>query len=277
MPVSSAVTPEDALVNVVCMKWGTLYGADYVNALYNGVQRHLSLKHRFVCFTDDAQGIAKGVEIRPIPRLTLPDGKEDLRWRKLTLFSNPLSDLAGPTLFLDLDLVIFGTLDGFFTLPGAVPIIRDVDLFRPNHLRALLQPARQRFLNMVGNSSVFRFRAGAHDHVLRRFAADPGAATSTYKISQQFQSATLIAAGELSYWPKDWCVSFKNACVPRHFRSFFGDPSLPPGARIVVFAGSPKMSDVLAGGGQRWYRRIGKVDWLRVAWNGSKEQVDPRV
>ena len=97
------------MVNVVCMKWGTLYGADYVNALFRGVQKHLSLKHRFVCFTDNAKGIASGVEIRPIPRLSLPDGKEDLRWRKLTLFSNPLDDLIGPTLFLDLDLVIFGS------------------------------------------------------------------------------------------------------------------------------------------------------------------------
>jgi hypothetical protein len=36
----------------------------------------------------------------------------------------------------------------------------------------------------------------------------------------------------------------------------------------VVFAGSPKMDEVLAGGGQRWHRRIGRVDWLREAWEG---------
>lgn len=266
MPVSSAVTPDDAVVNVVCMKWGTLYGANYVNALFNGVRKHLSLKHRFVCFTDNAQGILADVEIRPIPRINLPDGKEDLRWRKLTLFSNPLDDLVGPTLFLDLDLVIFGSLDAFFTQPGAVPIIRDADLFRSKHLRALFQPKRHRFLEMVGNSSVFRFRAGAHDHVLKRFVADPNAATSAYKISQQFQSAALAEVGELSYWPKEWCVSFKNACVPRGFASYWADPMLPKNARIVVFAGEPKMTEVLAGGGQKWYRRIGNLEWLKAAW-----------
>jgi hypothetical protein len=268
MPISSAVTPDDAVVNVVCMKWGTLYSAEYVNALFRGVRQHLSLKHRFVCFTDNADEIDDGVEIRPIPRLTLPDGKEDLRWRKLTLFSNPLDDLVGPTLFLDLDLVIFGALDVFFTQAGSVPIIRDAELFRSKRLRALLQPNRHRFLEMVGNSSVFRFRAGSHDHVLKRFAADPAAATSAYKISQQFQSACLADAGELSYWPKDWCVSFKNACVPRGFASLMNNPTLPKEARIVVFAGEPKMTEVLAGGGQKWYRRIGNVDWLKAAWNG---------
>lgn len=254
------------MVNVVCMKWGTLYGADYVNALFAGVRQHLSLKHRFVCFTDNAQGISPGVEIRPIPRINLPDGKEDLRWRKLTLFSNPLDDLVGPTLFLDLDLVIFGALDVFFLRPGAVPIIRDSDLFRSKHLRALFQSKRHRFLEMVGNSSVFRFRAGAHEHVLKRFVADPSGATSTYRISQQFQSAALAEAGELSYWPETWCVSFKNACVPRGLASYWEDPALPKDARIVVFAGEPKMTEVLAGGGNKWYRRIGNVEWLRTAW-----------
>ena len=34
-------------------------------------------------------------------------------------------------------------------------------------------------------------------------------------------------------------------------------------------AGEPKMSEVLAGGGHKWYRRIGNVDWLRAAWSGA--------
>lgn len=260
------MTAADGPVNVVCMKWGSLYGPYYVNALFHGVTRHLSRPHRFVCFTDDGQGLDPGIEIRPIPVLALPDGKEDLRWRKLTLFSNPLADLTGQTLFLDLDLVIVGELDPFFAHPGAVPMIRDMDLFRPHRLRALTDPARHRFLEMVGNSSVFRFQAGAHDHVLRRFVADPKAAQARFKISQQFQSHALHEAGELSYWPRDWCVSFKNQCVPPYLHSYLSDPVVPPGARIVVFAGNPKMSDVLAGRGGKWYRRIGPAPWLVEAW-----------
>ena len=63
-------------------------------------------------------------------------------------------------------------------------------------------------------------------------------------------------------------MSFKNDCVPGRLRSFFADPRLPDGARIVVFAGAPKMGDVLAGRGGRWYRRIGPADWLVRAWTG---------
>ncbi|WP_157267691.1 hypothetical protein [Azohydromonas aeria] len=258
------VTP----VNVICMKWGSMYGPEYVNNLRAGVARHLRRPHRFVCFTDDASGLSPDVEALPLPSLGLPAGQQDLRWRKLAVFGAQLGDLEGTTLFLDLDLVVVGSLDEFFELPGEFLIIRDDELFRHKPLRKV-NPERDRFLASVGNSSVFRFEIGAHRYILDAYVADPAGAAVRYEISQQFQSAQLAAHGHLKYWPQGWCVSFKNGCVPRHLKSYMRDPVVPEGARIVVFAGTPKMSDVLAGGGHRWYRRIGDVGWLRRAWQGA--------
>jgi hypothetical protein len=252
-------------VNVICMKWGQLYGPEYVNFLRAGVGRHLKRPFRFVCFTDDAQGLRDDVEVLPLPEMGLPAGQGDLRWRKLAVFRKQLHDLQGSTLFLDLDLVIVDGLDAFFEQPGKFLIIRDDDLFRRKPLRKL-NPARDRFLHSVGNSSVFRFEIGQHSYILDAYLADPKGAAERYEISQQFQSAHLAAHGDLAYWPSDWCVSFKNACVPRGLKSYLADPAVPAGARIVVFAGTPKMGDVLAGGGHRWYRRIGDVSWLHQAW-----------
>jgi len=255
-------------VLILTMKWGTVYGAEDVNRLYRQVRRHLARPHRFICFTDDAQGIDPGVEALPLPELGLPPGHGDTRWRKLALFRRDLGGFAGMTaLFLDLDLVVVDDLSPFFDLPGRFFIIRDDDLFRAKPLRRI-DPARDRFLHSVGNSSVFRYEVGAHGYVLDAYLADPKAATTNYEISQQFQSAQLAAHGDLNYWPRGWCVSFKNDCVPRHFHSYFGDPELPAGARIVLFAGSPKMEEVFAGRGHKWYRRIGNIDWLRRAWQG---------
>lgn len=256
-----------APVNVVCMKWGSLYGPEYVDHLRAGVARHLKRPHRFVCFTDDGAGLRPDVEVRPLPDLGLPAGQRDLRWRKLALFRRELGDLAGTALFLDLDLVVVDDLAPFFDLPGRFRIIRDDDLFRPKPLRRL-NPARDRFLHSVGNSSVFRFEVGAHGYILDAYLADPAGAARRYEISQQFQSAQLAAHGELAYWPRGWCVSFKNDCVPRGLASWWRDPAAPAGAKIVVFAGSPKMTEVLAGRGHKWYRRIGDVRWLREAWGG---------
>lgn len=255
----------DNAVNVICMKWGSFYGPEYVNNLRRGVAKYLKRSHRFVCFTDDVSGLDNGIETFPLPRLDLPDGQQDKRWRKLSLFRSELADLQGTALFLDLDLVIVDDLDPLFDHPGEFLIIRDDDLFRAKPLRKL-NPQRDRFLASVGNSSVFRYEIGAHTYILDAYVADPIGARDRYEISQQFQSAQLATRGRLQYWPREWCVSFKNHCVPRHFRSFIQDPIVPAGARIVVFAGSPKMSEVLAGGGERWYRRIGDTSWLRKHW-----------
>ena len=256
------------IVNIICIKWGTMYGAEDVNRLYRQVRRHLARPHRFVCFTDDTAGIDAGVDCQPLPELGLPEGHGDTRWRKLALFRRDLGGMTGQVaLFLDLDLVVVDDLSPFFDLPGSFYIIRDDDLFRPKPLRKV-NPSRNRFLHSVGNSSVFRYVVGEHAYIKDTFLADPVAAMSAYEISQQFQSAQLAKHGHLNYWPKGWVVSFKNDCVPRHLLSYLGDPTLPAGAKIVAFAGNPKMEDVFAGRGGKWYRRIGNIDWLRKAWQG---------
>ncbi|WP_104493143.1 hypothetical protein [Paracoccus denitrificans] len=252
-------------VLILTMKWGTLYSAADVNRLAAQVRRHLDRPNRFICFTDDAEGLAPGIEALPLPELGLPAGSSDTRWRKLALFRRDLGGLSGTALFLDLDLVIVGDLAPFFDYPGEVPIIRDDDLFRPKPLRRL-RPSRDRFLHMVGNTSVFRFTIGAHPEVLDSYLADPAGASVRYEHEQQMVSDLLDRQGKLTYWPRGWCVSFKNDCVPRNFASYLRDPSLPEGAKIVLFAGAPKMEDVFAGRGHKFYRRIGNIDWLRRAW-----------
>lgn len=255
----------DESVLILTMKWGTLYGPNYVNNLARGVRRHLKRPHRFICFTDDPTGLEDGIEALPLPELGLPEGHSDTRWRKLALFRKDLAGLSGTALFLDLDQVITDDLEPFFEQDGPFFIIRDDDLFRAKPLRKVT-PKRDAFLHSVGNSSVFRYEIGAHSYILDAFLADPKEATANYEISQQFQSAQLEKHGHLNYWPKEWCVSFKNDCVPRGIKSYFSDPTLPKNARIVVFAGSPKMEDALNGRGGKWYRRIGDVRWLKDMW-----------
>lgn len=252
-------------VLILTMKWGDLYGPHFVNRLRRGVKRHLARPHRFICFTDDARGLDKEVEAMPLPAVDLADGHSDTRWQKMALFNENLAGLSGTALYLDLDQVVVGDLDPFFTIPGRFRILRDAELFRAKPLR-WLNPARRAFLNSVGNSSVFRYEIGAHRHILDSYLADPEGAVRDHGLSQRFQSVQLARNGDLDYWPKGWCVSFKNHCVPRGLLSYFRAPTLPEGARIVCFAGHPKMEDVLSGKGGRWYRRIGDVEWLRRAW-----------
>ena len=102
--------------NVICIKWGTKFGAEYVNRLYRMVEKNLTIPHRFVCFTDNSEGLAEGIETRELPPYSDNPNIGDKGWRKLSLFNKELADLKGTALFLDLDIVIRQSLDPFLKL-----------------------------------------------------------------------------------------------------------------------------------------------------------------
>ena len=49
-------------VNVICLKWGTAYPPFYVNRLYAGVRRHMKRPFRFICFTNEPDGLDAGID-----------------------------------------------------------------------------------------------------------------------------------------------------------------------------------------------------------------------
>ena len=133
--------------NIITLKWGNRYPADYVNRLERAVRRHLSGEYRFICFTDDAAGLSDQIESFPIPEIDIPDAQLVTGWRKLCLFRDDLP-IEGACLFLDLDIIIVGSLDKFFSYEtGKIPIIHNWV-----HWRKSLFGKRPE----IGNSSVFR-------------------------------------------------------------------------------------------------------------------------
>lgn len=247
------------------MRWGARYGAPYVNRLHSMARRHLRRPFRFVCFTDSAEGFDAGIEALPLPEVRSVDGQGDSRWRKLGVFAERVADLKGPALFLDLDLVVVGGLDEFFDVPGEFCVVRDVDLFRFKFVD-LFRPARRRWKPLIGNTSVFRFEIGRHAGLLQRYERNSREIHARHPRSQEFVTEYFLEQDLLRYWPAEWCRSFKNDCVPRGLKSYWKNPEIPDGARIVLFAGNLKQDDVLEGRGNKLYRRIGPVPWLKEAW-----------
>ena len=186
------------MANIICMKWGTKYGPEYVNRLANMVRRNMTIPYRFVCMTDSAVGLDAGIDARPLPDFDDPGGPER-GWRKISTFRNPLFDLKGPTIFLDIDIVIVGNIDCLFSHPGEFIIIKD-----------WARPWRP-----TGNSSVYRFEAGAHPELLTKFMSEHAQIRSEVRNEQEYISRELHRAGKLSYWPKEWCVSFKYGCMAK--------------------------------------------------------------
>ncbi|RYF62351.1 MAG: glycosyltransferase [Comamonadaceae bacterium] len=242
--------------HVLCMKWGTKYDAVYVNKLYAMARRHLSGEFRFVCLTDDDTGIRAEVECFPIPRLDIrPEapGVRDMAWRKLTTLSRDLTDvygLRGPALFLDLDIVVVGSLDDFFTAPGEFVIIKDY----------------RRPWRVTGNSSVYRFTLGAHADVLEHFRTNEVTLRSQFRNEQTYLSDYVHKQGKLSYWPAAWCPSFKYHCIPTWPTNYWTRPFVPHDARIVIFHGECNPPDALAGRRNRRFRFIRPTTWVAEFW-----------
>ena len=82
--------------------------------VYRGVRRHLARPFRFLCFTDDAEGLSSSIEPWPLPSIDLPESYARSTWLKLALFADGLANMEGDCLCLDLDLLILDDVDCFF-------------------------------------------------------------------------------------------------------------------------------------------------------------------
>jgi len=256
----------DGRKTVVCMKWGRKYDPEFVNRLHRGVTRHLRAPFRFVCLTDDVDGLEPGIETHQIPELPIDAtffdrARHGEGWRKLVVFQPGLADLAGPVLFLDVDVVITGDLDRLFGFePGRFCIIED-------WLQARRRPFRRLFDRDFhpasdSNSSVFRFEAPKHGYVYEHLiASQPFAAR--FRLAQQYLGA---AVGDRAFWPPEWVVSFKRTCRPAFPLNLVRDPVEPPDASVIVFHGHPHPDEAIAGYAGSPFSRTKPAPWLATAW-----------
>jgi len=242
-------------VNVLCIKWGQKYGPDYVNKLHNMVRRHLHRPFRFVCLTDDGAGIDPAIEVKPIPLIGFDEFDQRKPWTfghgwlKLTSFTEPLYDLTGRTLFLDLDIVIVDNLDPFFDQPGEFIVIKEWDK-----------------KDGTGNTSCYLYTIGAHTDALDHLKNDYPDSISTVRNEQEFITLYLARQGKLGYWPDAWCRSFKRHCLQPGIMGWFKPPTVPAGARIIAFHGKPNPPDAIAGVSGKWYRRVLPTQWVADHW-----------
>lgn len=252
---------------VLCMKWGHVFGADYVNVLYNAAKANLSGAFRFVCLTDDNTGFLPGIEALPIPDIGLTEAQWYTRgvWPKLALYVANLHGLSGRCLFIDLDMMVIGPLDEMFSY-GAGVIAFDVgENMRPGITTAPPE---------VG-TGLLAFDIGAETQILNAFQDDPTAAMQAYQNEQDFVGAH---ASQIGFWPLDWVISFK-----RHLRQPIGldlflQPRQPPaGTRVLAFHGTPRPVDLIPERPGFWDRfphlGHGQVRYVADYWQSHGGQI----
>ncbi|PID45933.1 MAG: glycosyltransferase [Proteobacteria bacterium] len=238
-------------VNIICMKWGDKYGADYVNKLYGMVSRNLTIPFQMTCFTDDDEGITSQVNTQPLPSLDLPSDAPERGWNKLSTLQENLGGLTGEALFLDLDVVIVSNIDELFSFPAEFAIIKDEKLKRKK----------------IGNSSVYRFRIGELQPILDKFRSNFTAIQATHRNEQAYLSTEVNKLGKLKFWPEQWCPSFKYHCMYPWPLNYFLTAKIPPEAKVIIFHGHPDPDEAIAGITTKWYRHVRPTKWIEQHWH----------
>lgn len=105
--------------NVICIKWGTYYGAEDVNRLCAAIKRNTSYDVNFYCFTERSEGLNEDIISRPLPVLNVAPELVFGNHRKASgLCDDNLAGLHGQRVFFfDLDSLVVGNLDELFDYP----------------------------------------------------------------------------------------------------------------------------------------------------------------
>ena len=246
--------------NVLCVKWGDLYGPEYVNNLYAMAKRNLTQPFRFICLTDDPKRIHKDVETKPLQDKTLKGW-----WTKIAFFQSPLFDIEGPCLTFDLDMVIVDNIDCFFEhQPGKFCMKWDYS---------------NKGKKQHGHSScVMRFNANEHPHIYNKLNLSKmdhithHTQATGIKRHKYWGDQIWITeqVKDVALWPKEWIPKFGRDCHkdPRNDRvlgerkglaqldlskfKFF----IPEDAKVLAFSGRKQRNEKeLKKIGKWWHAR----------------------
>ncbi len=250
-------------LNVVCVKWGSLYDSKYVNRLCHGVLKHSTRTVNFFCVTDDSAGIDEVVTCLPLQDLPFQDAlnkaqkkaqKKDGAYKKVAIFEPGFLPVTGPVLALDLDVVITGPIDSLADFaPGQV---------------AMAPPfSRKGRIPTLGEGSVIKFEPDCHGFLYTDIANSTASMVSDTLGSEQTYTSTRAQAHEcFQPFPDDWIVSFKRHCRPKGLAKIISAPKKPKTAKVVCFHGRPNIDEAISGYGSGFLKKVRPAQWIADDW-----------
>ena len=199
------------MINVICLKHGVKYGSVYVNNLKKMVSRHLTLDHKFYCFTDDDSELIPDIDIKK-----LPDMPYDGWWWKPYVFSDEHDYQGDTNFFIDLDMVIVGNIDKFFN-------------YAHKEFCGLEDPGRVWGRKNRLGSAVMRWQKGQFTdiwtnfdrNIVRKFRGDQDWIYHLHK-------------DKLVYYPTNWIMSYKWEVRSRDELTSLGKSSMFKSVRDVT-------------------------------------------
>jgi len=233
VPVVSVPVNDPNKVTVLCVRYGTKYGRDYVERLRNMVARHMTIPYEFVCLTDDT------IPIEGVRSIVQPGaGYAKLWWQKVHMF-DPALPIQGKIIFFDLDVVIHANIDKLLAFADR-NFVGIHDFNRAFH---------SNWMNL--NSSVMAWTHGTQSHVWEQFKANPRDAQRLHGDQDWIWKTSKHI---IKFWPKEWVQSYKweirkreeltMSSGKRQFKQVDHTVEVNPACCVTVFHGDPKPQDV---------------------------------
>lgn len=208
-------------INVVCLKWGTKYGVEYVNKLFAAISKNTKTGFKFHCYTDNASGLDKKIVVHDLPYKHLEGW-----WNKLYLFSDEIGIPNGERIFyVDLDTLITRNIDALMSVKSSkITVLKDF----------MFGIAK---LTTTVGSGLMSWNHGSHTNIWNAFIADPEAAVEMMTPhGDQAWVEHMVPESRRAYWQDLFpgkVVSFKLDC----------GNGLPQTAAVVCYHGIPSIPD----------------------------------
>lgn len=231
------------MIHIVCLKWGTKYGPEYVNRLYTAVGRNTTRKFKFYCLTDNRAGINHEIQIVPLQYAN----QLDSWWNKISLFSADLPIPIGQRIFyIDLDTLIVGNIDDLLGHEQTdIVVLRDF-------YHGIAQSAG------TVASGLMSWNHRQYKYVWSEFIKNPKEAIKrAYPHGDQWWVEHNIA--QRQFWQDLYpgqVVSFKMHCRQ----------GLPPNARIVCYHGRPSIPESATQSTKDWKFKMVPQPWVLQHW-----------
>lgn len=217
------------MLNVLCLRVGRKYPAEYVYKLKNMVERHLKQEHRFICLTDNVVQLP-GIDCMAAP-IQIADS-----WCKIGLFApnHRLMERGDKCLYLDLDVVITGSLDKL--IEGKLEKQKDeAGDFKPSKDLWIVKDWRDPF-----NSSVMYWEHPQKSRIFGQFQQ------SDMERLRGDQNLIAELMPDAKTFNSNDVLSYKfSGCAKKDEK---------PKCKVVLFHGKPKMHE------------LPDVNWIKEEW-----------
>lgn len=226
----------DTPIDCACVIHGTAYSWDYVQKLYNMLQRNITPGIRLHVYTEPGRAVPE-----PMIKHELQDwgisGARKSWWYKMQLF-NPQHH-AGPLLYFDLDVVVLKNIDWILGMNNnCFWALRDFkSLWRPSHQGI--------------NSSVMWWDTRKFESVWTGFKKHNLATVMKQYHGDQDYITHYLDQRLLRFFPEDRIQSWRWQCKDGGYdfkRRIYLQPGagtiLPRNTDILVFHGKPKPADI---------------------------------